>query len=222
MSPVPGTRLPLAILVSGRGTNMQAIARACASGAIAAEVRLVVADRPESAGLALAAAEGLPTALVPYREHADRAGFEAALARAIDASGARLVVLAGFMRILTSAFTARYAGRLLNIHPSLLPRHPGLDTHRRALEAGDAEAGASVHFVTEELDGGPVVLQSRVRIEPGDTAEALAERVLAQEYLLYPRVIGWIAAGRLRLLEGRPVLDGRALGAPLELAGAPA
>jgi phosphoribosylglycinamide formyltransferase-1 len=160
--------------------------------------------------------------MLHFRDYPGREAFEAALGDAIDASGARLVALSGFMRILTSGFTARYAGRLLNIHPSLLPRHPGLHTHARALAAGEREAGASVHFVTAELDGGPVVLQVRVPVQPGDTPDTLAARVLTQEYLIYPRVISWIAAGRLALVDGRPVLDGRALDAPLELPQAPA
>jgi phosphoribosylglycinamide formyltransferase-1 len=214
--------LPLAILISGRGSNMLAIAEACAAGQLAAEVRCVIADRPGAEGLEPAAALGLPTRMLHFRDFPDRGAFEAALAALIDANGAQLVVLAGFMRILTTAFTAHFAGRLLNIHPSLLPRHPGLRTHERALAAGDREHGASVHFVTGELDGGPVVLQARVPVLPGDTPESLAARLLAQEHLLYPRVIAWYAAGRLRLVDGRPELDGRRLAAPLELAGAPA
>ncbi len=214
--------LPLAILISGRGSNMLAIAAACAAGALGAEVRLVLADRPGTEGIERAAALGLPTRVLHFRDHPDRSAFESALAAAIDASGARLVALAGFMRILTPAFTARYAGRLLNIHPSLLPLHRGLDTHARALAAGDAQAGASVQFVTAELDGGPVVLQARVPVQPGDTPATLAARVLTQECIIYPLVIRWIAAGRLRLEGERPWLDGRELRAPLDLSQAPA
>jgi len=214
--------LPLAILISGRGSNMLAIAGACAAGTSGARVCRVLADRPGTEGIERAAALGLPTSVLHFREFPDRAAFEAALAAAIDASGARLVALAGFMRILTPAFTARYAGRLLNIHPSLLPMHPGLDTHARALAAGEREAGASVHFVTEELDGGPVVLQARVPIQPGDTPDTLAARVLRQECIIYPLVIRWIAAGRLALVAGRPCLDGRELAKPLDLSQAPA
>jgi len=215
-------RLPLAILVSGRGSNMLAIARACQAGTLAAEVRCVIGDRPGASGLGAAAALGIPTAMRHYRDYPGREAFEAAIAADIDASGARLVVLAGFLRILTPAFTARYAGRLLNIHPSLLPLHPGLDTHARALAAGDREHGASVHFVTSELDGGPVVLQARMPVLPGDTPDSLAVRLLEREHELYPRVIAWYAAGRLRLVAGRAELDGRLLDAPLDLAGAPA
>jgi phosphoribosylglycinamide formyltransferase 1 len=214
--------LPLAILISGRGSNMLAIARACATGQLAAEVRCVIGDRPEATGLESAAALGIPTVMRHYRDYPGREAFEAVLAADIEASGARLVVLAGFLRILTPAFAARYAGRLLNIHPALLPRHPGLRTHARVLEAGDTEHGASVHFVTGELDGGPVVLQGRVPVLPGDTPETLSARLLPVEHQLYPRVIGWIAAGRLRLCGGRAELDGRPLEAPPDLAGAPA
>jgi phosphoribosylglycinamide formyltransferase-1 len=214
--------LRLAILVSGRGSNMLAIARACAGGELAAEVRCVIADRPAAAALEPAAALGIPTFVRHYRDYPGREAFEAAIAADIDACGAQLVVLAGFLRILTPGFTARYAGRLLNIHPSLLPRYPGLDTHARALAAGDREHGASVHFVTGELDGGPVVLQARVPVLPGDTPGSLAERLLEREHVLFPRVISWYAAGRLRLVAGHAELDGRPLVAPLDLAGAPA
>jgi len=214
--------LPLAILISGRGNNMLAIAAGCADGTLAGDVRIVLADRPGTQGIERAAALGLPTRVLHFRDYPDRAAFEAALADAIDASGARLVVLAGFLRILTPGFTARYAGRLLNIHPSLLPLHPGLDTHARALAAGDAQAGASVHYVTAELDGGPVVLQASVPVQPGDTPATLATRVLTQECIIYPLVIRWIAAGRLRLVNDRPCLDGRELAAPLDLSQVPA
>jgi phosphoribosylglycinamide formyltransferase 1 len=215
-------RLPLAILFSGRGSNLLAIARACQAGTLAAEVRCAIADRPGAAGLEPAMALGIPTIMRHYRDYPGREAFEATISADIDASGAQLVVLAGFLRILTPAFTARYAGRLLNIHPSLLPLYPGLHTHERVLAAGDREHGASVHFVTGELDGGPVVLQARVPVLPGDTPEVLAARLLEREHALFPRVIAWYAAGRLRLVAGRAELDGRPLAAPLDLAGAPA
>lgn len=203
--------LGIAIAISGRGSNMAAIARACASGAIAAAVRLVVADRPEAPGIVLARELGLPAAVVPARELPDRAAFEAALAAALGGCGARLVVLAGFMRILSAQFVERYAGRMLNIHPSLLPKYRGLHTHRRVLEAGDREHGASVHYVTAELDGGPVVLQSRVPVLPGDDAARLSARVQATEHIIYPRVIGWIAQERLTWRDDGPWFDGRPL-----------
>ncbi|MEO8307433.1 MAG: phosphoribosylglycinamide formyltransferase [Pseudomonadota bacterium] len=202
-------RLRLAILISGTGTNMLAIARACAAGQIAADVAVVISDQPAAAGLQRARALGLATQVVDSA--ADRTVFESALAAAIDASQATLVVLAGFMRVLSAGFVSRYAGRLLNIHPSLLPHHKGLDTHARALAAGDAEHGASVHFVTAQLDGGPVVLQRRVPVLPGDDAETLSARVHAIEHIIYPQVIGWMADRRLEWNDGSPTLDGTAL-----------
>ena len=207
--------LALAVVISGRGSNMVAIARACQSGKIPARVARVIADRPAAGGIALAQQLGLDVQVVPARQLATPAAFEAALHESIEASGAQLVVLAGFMRILSPEFAQRYAGRMLNIHPSLLPKYPGLHTHQRALEAGEKEHGASVHFVTSELDAGPVVLQGRVPVLPGDTPERLSARVQEQEHIIYPKVVGWIAAGRLKLVDGHPWLDGRLLGQPV-------
>jgi phosphoribosylglycinamide formyltransferase 1 len=213
-----GRRAPLelAILISGRGSNMVTIARACLAGQINARVRIVISDRPGVAGLAAARDLGIEALTIPWQGASDRAGFEHALGEALDAQHTDLVVLAGFMRILSPGFVARYAGRMLNIHPSLLPKHKGLHTHRRALEAMDSEHGASVHFVTAELDGGPLVLQSRVPIFPGDTEAALAARVQGTEHIIYPKVIGMMADGRLVLDEGCVRLDGKILEAPLE------
>jgi phosphoribosylglycinamide formyltransferase-1 len=212
-----GSRAPLelAILISGRGSNMVTIARACLAGQINARVRVVISDRPGVAGLAAARDLGIEALTIPWQGASDRSGFEHALGEALDAQHTDLVVLAGFMRILSPGFVARYAGRMLNIHPSLLPKYTGLHTHRRALEAMDTEHGASVHFVTAELDGGPLVLQSRVPIFPGDTEAALAARVQGTEHIIYPKVIGMMADGRLVLDEGRVRLDGKILGAPL-------
>jgi phosphoribosylglycinamide formyltransferase-1 len=212
-----GSRAPLelAILISGRGSNMVTIARACLAGQINARVRVVISDRPGVAGLAAARDLGIEALTIPWQGASDRSGFEHALGEALDAQHTDLVVLAGFMRILSPGFVARYAGRMLNIHPSLLPKYTGLHTHRRALEAMDTEHGASVHFVTAELDGGPLVLQSRVPIFAGDTEAALAARVQGTEHIIYPKVIGMIADGRLVLDEGRVRLDGKILGAPL-------
>jgi phosphoribosylglycinamide formyltransferase-1 len=210
----PGAGLPLAIVISGRGSNMLAIARACAANSIGAQVARGIAERDEAAGRPAARELGLATSVVAARGHAERAGFEAALQAEIDASGARLVVLAGFMRILSPAFTAAYAGRLLNIHPSLLPGYPGLRTHERVLAAGETEHGASVHFVTAELDGGPVVLQGRVPVLAGDTVASLSARVQRIEHIIYPQAIGWVAAGRLALRGGVAQLDGLPIGAP--------
>jgi len=207
--------LALAIVISGRGSNMVAIAQACARGQIGARVARVIADRPDAGGIALARQLGLEVSVVAAREYADRAAFEAALRTTIDASGAQLVVLAGFMRILSPDFAHHYAGRMLNIHPSLLPRYPGLHTHERALAAREREHGASVHYVTGELDAGPVVLQARVPVLPGDTAESLSARVQQQEHIIYPRAIGWIAAGRLHLADAGPMFDSRPLQHPM-------
>ena len=206
-----GESLALAVLISGRGSNMAAIARACAAGRIQARIVRVIADRPGVAGIALARELGLEVSLVPAGEFTDRAAFEAALRSTIDASGARLVVLAGFMRVLSPQFTAHYAGAMLNIHPSLLPKYPGLHAHAHVLEAGEPEHGATVHFVTSELDAGPIVLQARVPVRAGDTVDSLSARVQEQEHIIYPRVIGWIAAGRLRLNGTTVLLDGRPL-----------
>lgn len=210
-----GAALRLGLVVSGRGSNMVAIARACATGTINARIVLVIADRPTAAGLQAARELGLPVALVAAADFADRLEFESALRGALDASGAQLVVLAGFMRILSPEFAAHYAGRMLNIHPSLLPKYPGLHTHERALAAGDSVHGCSVHFVTGVLDGGPVVLQARVPVLAGDTPATLSARVQQQEHIIYPEVIGWIAAGRLLLRGATPQFDGQALAEPL-------
>jgi phosphoribosylglycinamide formyltransferase-1 len=210
-------RLPIVVLVSGSGSNLRAIAERARAGALPVDIRCVLSDRASAQGVAWAAATGIPTEVLAAADHPDRAAFDRALAERIDARAPALVVLAGFMRILGREFVERYAGRMLNVHPSLLPLYRGLHTHRRALEAGDAEHGASVHFVTAELDGGPVVVQARVPVLPGDDEATLAARVLAQEHRIYPECIGWYATGRLRLVGDRPVLDGRVLETPLLL-----
>jgi phosphoribosylglycinamide formyltransferase-1 len=204
-------RLPVVVLISGRGSNLKSILDAVAAG-LPAEVCAVISNRPGAGGLAHAAAAGVPTEVVDHTRFATREAFEAALTGAIDRHAPGLVVLAGFMRVLGPEFVRHYRGRLINIHPALLPAFPGLDTHRRAIEAGAAEHGASVHFVTEEVDAGPVIHQARVPVLPGDTPEALAARVLEQEHRLYPEVIGWIAEGRVRLEGDRVVREKRAAG----------
>ena len=191
----------IVILISGAGSNMAAIVRAAAAGGWAerfdARVAAVVSNKADAAGLAFAQAQGIATAVVPHGDFATREDFDAELARAIDGHDPALVVLAGFMRILTPGFVERYEGRLLNIHPSLLPAFPGLHTHRRAIEAGCRVAGVTVHQVTAELDHGPILDQAVVPVLPGDTEVLLATRVLSQEHLLYPRAIaGWLAARR--------------------------
>ena len=189
----------LVILISGRGSNMEAIVRACSDEGWPAQVAAVIANRPDAAGLAFAASHGIATAVVDHREFPERASFDAALAREIDGFTPDLVVLAGFMRVLTDGFVDRYAGRMLNVHPSLLPSFPGLKTHQQALDAGVRLHGASVHFVTSRLDHGPIVAQAAVPVETGDTPATLAERVLATEHIIYPRAVRWFVEGRLAL-----------------------
>jgi phosphoribosylglycinamide formyltransferase-1 len=205
----------LAILISGRGSNMAAIARACRAGEINARVCVVISDRPGVAGLTIAHDLGIEALTIQWQGARDRDDFEHALAIALDEHHPDLIVLAGFMRVLSPRFVERYAGRMLNIHPSLLPKYTGLHTHRRALEALDTKHGASVHFVTEELDGGPVILQSVVPVHPGDTEAELVARVQATEHIIYPRVIGMIADGRLVWHESRARLDGTVMETPL-------
>ncbi|HEX4052290.1 MAG TPA: phosphoribosylglycinamide formyltransferase [Steroidobacteraceae bacterium] len=212
----PAAPLPVAVLISGRGSNMLAIARACAAGHLRARVVSVIADRSDAAGIEAAASLGLPTRLLEARA-LSRAEFEAQLARTLESSGAQLVALAGFMRILSAAFVAAWAGRMLNIHPSLLPAYRGLDTHRRVLAAAEREHGASVHYVTEELDGGPLICQGRLSIAHAETKSSLAARVHRLEHRIYPMVIGLIATGRLILAAGTVLLDGRPLAAPLQV-----
>lgn len=187
----------IVILISGRGSNMEAIHRACEAEGWPARIVAVISNRPQAAGLAWAAARGIAAVGLDHRAHADRAAFDAALAEEIDRHQPDLVVLAGFMRILTPAFVARHAGRMLNIHPSLLPSFPGLHTHERALQAGCKVAGATVHFVTPELDHGPIVAQAVVPVRADDTPETLAARVLRGEHVIYPRAVRWFVEGRL-------------------------
>ena len=192
----------IVILISGRGSNMEAVVRAAQLEGWPARVAAVISNKPDAKGLAFAEAHGIPTAVVPSKEYPDRASFDAALQRAIDGFSPDLVVLAGFMRILTAPFVEHYAGRMLNIHPSLLPAFPGLDTHRKALEAGVPEHGATVHFVTAELDHGPMVAQARVPVLPGDTEDTLAARVLAEEHKLYPYAVRLFIEDRLSIEQG--------------------
>ncbi|HEY4296595.1 MAG TPA: phosphoribosylglycinamide formyltransferase, partial [Paraburkholderia sp.] len=183
----------------GRGSNMEAIVRACSDEGWPAQIAAVIANRPDAAGLAFAASHGIATAVVDHRQFAGRDSFDAALAERIDGFAPDLVVLAGFMRVLTDRFVDRYAGRMLNVHPSLLPSFPGLKTHQQALDAGVRLHGASVHFVTSQLDHGPIVAQAAVPVETGDTPATLAERVLATEHIIYPRAVRWFVEGRLAL-----------------------
>ncbi|MCW5659811.1 MAG: phosphoribosylglycinamide formyltransferase [Burkholderiaceae bacterium] len=192
----------IVILISGRGSNMEAIVQRCADERWPAQIAAVVANRPQAAGLAFARERGIATAVVDHHAFASRDAFDAALAETIDAQRPDLVVLAGFMRILGDAFVRRYEGRMLNIHPSLLPAFPGLHTHRRAIEAGCKASGATVHFVTPQLDHGPIVMQSVVPVLAGDTEASLAERVLATEHRIYPQAVRWFIDGQLRIEGG--------------------
>jgi phosphoribosylglycinamide formyltransferase-1 len=192
----------IVILISGRGSNMRSIVEACAVERWPAQVVAVISNRPGAGGLAFAAEHGIATQVVDHKAFPTREAFDAALARAIDAHATDLVVLAGFMRILGADFVRGYEGRLLNIHPSLLPAFPGLHTHRRAIDAGCKLAGATVHFVTPELDHGPIVIQAVVPVLPGDDEDALSARVLEREHLIYPLAVRWAVSGRLRIEKG--------------------
>ena len=196
----------IVILISGRGTNMETVVRACAREGWQAQVAAVISNRPDAAGLAFAAANGITATVVDHRDFTTREAFDQALARSIDGFEPDLVMLAGFMRVLTDAFVERYAGRMINIHPSLLPCFPGLKTHQQALDAGVRVHGASVHFVTPTLDHGPIVAQAAVPVMAGDNAAALASRVLAVEHIIYPRAVRWFVEGRLAIDGERVVL----------------
>ena len=204
-------RARTAILISGRGSNMAALLEAAADPAYPAEIALVLSNRAEAAGLGRAAAAGIPTAVVESRDfRADRPGFEAAVEAVLARHGIRLIALAGFMRVLTPGFVGRWDGRLVNIHPSLLPAFPGLETHERAIAAGVRLHGCTVHLVSAGVDEGPILAQAAVPVLPGDTPASLAARVLAEEHRIYPAALGWLAAGRVRREAGRAVVEGAA------------
>ena len=199
------------VLISGGGTNLQALIDARQRGTLEVNLSAVISNRADAYGLQRARRAGIPAEVLDHTAFASREAFDKAMAALIDRYRPDLVVLAGFMRILTPAFVRHYAGRMLNIHPSLLPKYQGLHTHQRALDAGDSEHGVTVHFVTEELDGGPAVIQARVAIEPGDDAATLAGRVQQQEHIIYPMAIQWFAEARLRMTDGQSWLDGEPL-----------
>jgi len=205
--------LKLALLISGRGSNMTALLQAALAGKIAAHPSVVISDRAGATGLTSARELGVATAA--WKGEQQEGPFERMLLATLETVQPDVIALAGFMRILSPALVERYLGCMLNIHPSLLPAYRGLHTHRRVLAAGDTEHGASVHFVTPELDAGPIVLQSKVAVLPGDTETALAARVLATEHIIYPRVIGWLGERRLTWRAGAPRLDGQRLDSPV-------
>jgi len=214
----PAEPLPVAVLISGSGSNLQALIDGQMDGTLPIAIRAVVSNRADAFGLERAARAGIAGRVLSHKGFPSREAYDAELAALLDDVAPGLVALAGFMRILTPAFVARYQGRMFNIHPSLLPKFPGLHTHQRALEAGERKHGATVHFVTDELDGGPAVIQARVPVLADDDADRLAARVLAKEHVIYPLAVRWFAEGRLVLAaDGRPRLDGRVLDAPVQL-----
>jgi phosphoribosylglycinamide formyltransferase-1 len=212
--PRPATRV--AVLISGEGSNLQALIDAERAEKLGARIVAVVSNSRAARGLERARAAGIEALHLGARGQ-ERADYDAALADLLASREPELVVLAGFMRILGAKFVELYAGRMLNLHPSLLPKYPGLDTHRRVLEAGDQWHGATVHFVTMELDAGPPIIQYRLRVRPGDTADSLAQRVHVGEHIILPRAVSWFAAGRLRLSGASVMLDGRALHEPVAI-----
>ena len=208
---------PVVVLISGRGTNMCVLADQARAGNLPIEMRVVISDRPDAPGLQLARERGIATASLALRDFPSRDAFDARLADLVDSYQPKLVVLAGYMKILSPAFVRRFTDRLLNIHPSLLPKYPGLHTHRRALDAQDAQHGASVHFVIDELDSGPIVIQGRVPILPSDSEDSLAARVHRVEHIIYAKAVDWFARGRLTMNNGKAYLDGQPHNAPAVL-----
>ncbi len=204
-----GQKCPVVVLISGNGSNLQALIDASAEADFS--ISAVISNRPQAFGLERAARAGITTRVIDHKDYQDRNQFDAALREAIEEYQPRLLVLAGFMRLLGAEFVNHFAGRIINIHPSLLPKYPGTNTHQRAIEAGDSEHGVSVHFVTEEMDGGPVIAQERVPVFGDDSAETLATRVLAKEHQLYPAVVNWFASGRLQMADNKAVLDNTVL-----------
>jgi phosphoribosylglycinamide formyltransferase 1 len=217
MSSGSSALFPIAILISGRGSNMVAISREALAGRLPVSVTAVLSDRPDAAGLERARELGLARHVVASTPGQTRAEYDRQLALALAQYQPKLIVLAGFMRVLGPAFVREFAGRLLNIHPSLLPGYRGLHTHARVLADGQREHGCSVHFVTDELDGGPIVLQAKVAVLPGDSEQTLSARVQAQEHTIYPMVIDWYASGRLQWRDNQAWFDGKPLLTPMVL-----
>ena len=208
--------LPVVILISGTGSNMCRMAELMQAGQLPIDIKAVISDRADAKGLSTANSMGIATASLNPKAFATRSEFDAALAEKVLSYKPELLILAGFMRILSPEFVAQFSDRMLNIHPSLLPKYPGLHTHQRALDAGDQEHGASVHFVTAELDGGPVVIQAKVPLHSTDTAATLAQRVLQQEHQIYPLAVRLLASGRLQSRAGTIWLDNQPLTSPLQ------
>jgi phosphoribosylglycinamide formyltransferase-1 len=203
-------RKRVAILISGRGSNMAALIEAAKAADYPAEIVLVIANKADAGGLVTARAAGIATAVIDHKAHSGKPAFEAALTERLEAARAEIVCLAGFMRVLSPAFTEHWRDRLINIHPSLLPAFPGLDTHARALAAGVAEHGCTVHFVRAGVDDGPIIAQAVVPVLPGDTPETLAARVLVEEHRLYPAALALVASGRARVVDERVAIAGAA------------
>jgi phosphoribosylglycinamide formyltransferase-1 len=213
-------RQPIVILISGRGGNMRALIERSRDAGAPYTVSKVFSDQPDAPGLELARNLGVPSQALAAVKTADRDAYDRALAAAISDCEPSLIVLAGFMRILSAQFVANFAGRILNIHPSLLPKFPGLHTHRRALEAREPQHGATVHFVTEQLDGGPPIIQARIAVAANDDEASLAARVQIQEHRIYPLAVRWFCEGRLRYNEGQAWLDGQPLREPVQFTDA--
>ncbi len=199
------THCSVLVLISGNGSNLQAII----DDSIHSNYKVchVISNKPDAYGLTRAREAGIPSTVIDHRDYASREDFDSALIELIDQQQVDLIVLAGFMRILSPKFVKHYTGKVLNIHPSLLPAYTGTNTHQRVLDAGEKEHGVSVHFVTEELDGGPVIAQEKVKVEKDDTAESLAEKVHAKEHIIYPKVVSWFAAGRITMEANKAVMD---------------
>ena len=217
MSAVSANRLRAAVLISGTGSNLQALIDARCTDAMPLDIVAVISNVATAPGLQRAVDAGIATAVVEHTRFSDRQSFEEALLRTLDSYTPDMLLLAGFMRVLTAHFVDRYRGRILNIHPSLLPKYPGLETHRRALEAGDREHGCTVHIVTAELDGGPAIFQGRVPVEAGDSPRSLAQRVLAVEHRIFPLAAGLMARGRITYDGTRVLMDGEPLAAPIQI-----
>jgi phosphoribosylglycinamide formyltransferase-1 len=204
-----------AILISGSGTNLQAFIDAVASGELDLDLCVVFSNNPDAYGLERAAEAGIPTACIEHADYADRESFDRAVIRELDRWAPDLVILAGFMRILSAVFVNHYEGRILNIHPALLPKFPGLNTHQRVLDAGDEWHGSTVHFVTEELDAGPRVLQGRLRVDPKESADELQSRVQAIEHKIYPEAADLVGSGRVQFVNGQARIDGEIAADPI-------